>query len=128
MDARQQKAFQIAATTKLRRTKSAWMVPSQAGHGEYRVTHPTLGHMDVVNDLTCTCPDFETRQLPCKHILAVELTIKREAPDGTVVTETVRVTYSQDWTAYNAAQCEEGERFGPMLADLCSKRACNWES
>ncbi|HEY5335052.1 MAG TPA: transposase, partial [Mycobacteriales bacterium] len=35
-------------------------------------------------------------------------------------TETVRVTYAQDWAAYNAAQCEEKERFLPMLRDLCS--------
>ena len=37
-----------------------------------------------------------------------------------MVTEDVKVTYTQDWTAYNAAQCEEKERFMPMLADLCA--------
>jgi transposase len=29
-------------------------------------------------------------------------------------------TYSQDWTAYNAAQVEEKDRFMELLADLCS--------
>lgn len=48
-------------------------------------------------------PDFETRGRACKHIFAVEIVRKRENPDGSVLTETVRVTYSQDWTAYNAA-------------------------
>ena len=30
------------------------------------------------------------------------------------------VTYTQDWAAYNRAQCQEKERFLPMLADLCT--------
>jgi transposase len=58
--------------------------------------------------------------MPCKHVIAVEYTVKRETPAGDVVTETMRVTYSQTWAAYNAAQCEEKDRFMPMLADLCS--------
>ena len=32
----------------------------------------------------------------------------------------MRVTYTQDWAAYNAAQCSEKERFLPLLADLCA--------
>ena len=61
------------------------------------------------------------RQQPCKHVLAVEMTIKREyGPTGEIVSEEVKVTYTQDWTAYNKAQCEEKDRFMPMLADLCS--------
>ena len=53
--------------------------------------------------------------------LAVEYTLRREtAPDGTeTVTETVRVTYSQDWKAYNAAKNGEKDRFAALLADLC---------
>lgn len=120
MDARELKALQIAATLPIKRKQHAWVVPSQTGHGEYRVAHPTLGHLEgALLGLTCTCPDFELRQLPCKHIIAVEYTVKRETPEGDVVTETVKVTYSQTWAAYNAAQCEEKERFMPMLADLC---------
>jgi len=65
-------------------------------------------------------PDFDLRGLPCKHVFAVEIVTKRETPEGDVLTETVRVTYSQDWRSYNMAQCEEKERFLPMLADLCS--------
>lgn len=121
MDTRELKGLQIAATMPIKRRQHAWVVPSQSGRGEYQVAHPTLGHLEgALHGLTCTCPDFEERQLPCKHIIAVEYTVKREHPDGSVVTETVRVTYSQDWAAYNAAQCEEKDRFMPMLADLCS--------
>ena len=34
---REVKALQIAATTKLTRKGNVWTVPSQAGHGEYKV-------------------------------------------------------------------------------------------
>jgi len=113
----------IAATTTLKRTRDGWRVPSQTGFGTYEVTsdHPRIATVDVLSGLTCSCPDFEERQQACKHVFAVEITVKRETvQDGAVVTESVRMTYSQDWSAYNAAQCEEKERFLPMLADLCA--------
>lgn len=123
MDPREMRALQIAATLPIRRLQDGWIVPSQAGHGDYRVAHPdpTLQRLEgVIGGLTCTCPDFEARQLPCKHVIAVEFTIKRETTaTGEVVTQQMRVTYAQTWTAYNAAQCEEKDRFVPMLADLC---------
>ena len=58
-----------------------------------------------------------------KHIYAVEITLKREtAPDGTVTeTETVKVTYSQDWPAYNAAATSEKRHFIELLAGLCEE-------
>jgi transposase len=61
--------------------------------------------------------------MACKHLMAVEIVMRRETTDGDVtVTEevSVKVTYSQDWAAYNRAQCEERDRLLPMLADLCS--------
>jgi hypothetical protein len=36
------------------------------------------------------------------------------------VTKAARVTYKQNWTAYNKAQTEEKQRFGEMLHELCS--------
>lgn len=123
MDARELKGMQIAATLPVKRVQHAWVVPSQTGQGSYKVAHPdpAVARLEgATHGLTCTCPDFEERQLPCKHVIAVEYTIKRETPEGDVVTETVKVTYSQTWTAYNAAQSEEEDRFMPMLADLCS--------
>jgi transposase len=123
MDARELKGMQIAATMPLRRNKQGWLVPSQVGHGTYVVSpaHPSEADTNLYD---CSCPDYETRQQACKHVIAVEYTIKREqGADGQVVTTeemTVRkVTYTQDWAAYNAAQCEEKDRFMPMLADLC---------
>ena len=64
------------------------------------------------------------RQQPCKHIHAVECLIVWETiTDGgqTITTKTkiVRVTYKQNWPAYNAAQTEEKERFIVLLEALC---------
>ena len=118
MDARELKGLQIAATERLRYSKTVgWTVPSQTLPG---ASYNVRQNVPESLGLRCTCPDFETRGRACKHVFAVEIVRKRENPDGSMLTETVRVTYSQDWTAYNAAQIEEKERFLPMLRDLCS--------
>jgi transposase len=111
------KALQIAATSKLKRKGNVWIVPSQAGHGEYEV-HPDP------QAPRCTCPDYESRNARCKHIVAVEYVMMREqTADGcTVVTETVKVTrktYTQDWPAYNAAQTKEKSELQALLYELC---------
>ena len=58
---------------------------------------------------------------PCKHVWAVEYTITmtRNVAGDTTVTQTVKVTYAQDWPAYNAAQANEKRLFLELLADLC---------
>jgi hypothetical protein len=116
MDARQEKGLQIAATTKLVGEDNMWLVPSQAGKGNYVVDAEAK---------QCTCPDFESRQANCKHIFAVEYTIRREYTDDgqtQTVTETVTVkkTYKQEWPAYNAAQVNEKDEFQKLLHELCS--------
>jgi transposase len=117
MDAREQKALEIAAKSKLTRKGDTWLVPSQAGTKKYLVDpNPQEPH--------CTCPDFEARQLRCKHIFAVEYTIQREQTSGgqSIVTESVRITqqtYVQDWPAYNAAQVNEKDQFQSLLHELC---------
>lgn len=94
---------------------TTWKVPSQGNAGSYVVDAAAA---------TCTCPDFELRRSKCKHQWAVEFTQTVETtPDGaTVVTESVKVTrktYTQDWTAYGRAQCEEKERVQLLLRGLC---------
>lgn len=115
MDTREQRGLEIAAKVKLRRKGPVWMVPSQAGKGDMYAVNLNDGTP------TCSCPDHETRRVKCKHIFAVEFTIRRETrPDGTTATtKTVRVTYAQDWTAYNAAQTHEQERVAKLLRGLC---------
>lgn len=116
MEPRQAKALHIAATTALvPHDDGRWHVPSQSGNGTYTVA--------VGADLawSCTCPDFEERLAPCKHVLAVEVTIKREAKVGGVTySETVKVTYRQDWPNYNKAQCNEKRDFMRLLSALCA--------
>src|SRR5690606_21809629 len=94
--------------------------PSQTGVGKYVV------HFREEKP-HCSCPDHETHGGKCKHIYAVEIVVKREQnADGSVtVTEAVRTTeivkrtYSQNWSAYNAAQTNEKHKFQVLLRDLC---------
>ncbi|MGH6712818.1 MAG: transposase [Bradyrhizobium sp.] len=112
---RQQKGLIIAATMPITQNGADFVVPSQSLNGKYRVDGSAK---------TCSCPDFELRQQPCKHVFAVEYVQRRETtvhPSGaTTVTETkaVRFTYAQNWPAYNAAQTTEKEHFVRLLRDL----------
>lgn len=115
MEAREQRGLQIAALFRVQAAGRTWQVPSQTGSGGYTVD--LNGQMPK-----CSCPDFELRQEKCKHIYAVEFTIRREtAPDGTTtVTKTVRVTYGQNWPKYNAAQTSEKTVAASLLKELCN--------
>jgi transposase-like protein len=46
-----------------------WIVPSQTGNGTYTVHFSNTPHFLW----KCTCPDFELRGVPCKHINAVKI-------------------------------------------------------
>jgi transposase len=115
-DARKQRGIELAAMVKItRRADGGWTVPSQAGKGRYTV-------FVTAQKCTCNCPDHEFRGKRCKHIYAVEYAERREQnPDGSVTVErAVRVTYPQNWPAYNAAQTNEKSEFQSLLFDLCS--------
>lgn len=118
MSEREQKALQIAATSKLIRKGDTWLVPSQAGPKKYTVDPNPQSP-------SCTCPDFEARQQRCKHIFATELVIQREyTNDGKTETFTetvsVRKTYKQQWSSYNKSQVNEKADFQTLLHNLCS--------
>jgi transposase len=115
MDTREERGLQIAQNSKIVKTPAGWKVPSQSGNGTY-IVNLDHGHP------FCTCPDFEKRQQPCKHIHAVEFTIQKETkPDGTTtLTQSVKVTCTQEWPAYDDAQMHEQERFVDLLRDLCN--------
>jgi transposase len=117
MDTRQEKGLTLARDKRIHHVAGpTWVCPSQTkGDGAYIVN---------TQSATCTCPDHETRRVKCKHQWAVELSQTIEtAPDGSqVVTESIKVTrktYSQDWPAYNAAQCEEKKTVQQLLRGLC---------
>jgi transposase len=115
LDARQSRGL---ALVKAQRAKikhvagSRWIVPSQ--------TNASGGYVVDAEQNSCTCPDHEDRGVKCKHLWAVayfrhEVTL----PDGTTVVTEKRVTYRQDWPAYNAAQTEERDRVELLLKGLC---------
>lgn len=103
------KRFQIVKTPR------GWRVPSTSFAGKsYLVTFN--GH-----EPKCNCPDCELRKKKCKHIHAVEVYIKREINEEGNITQTkgVKITYSQDWKAYDKAQTNEKLIFMKLLKDLC---------
>src|ERR1043166_6052406 len=115
MDARKARGLQLAHNGKIIKLTQGWRVSSQSGSGSYFVR--------LTKKPSCTCPDFERWQMPCKHIYAVEyLSTWQTETVGqqtvTTKTETVKITYKQSWPAYNAAQTEEKERFIVLLDAL----------
>jgi len=115
MTPRQNRGLEIARTSRIMRTERGWMVPSQSGRGAYLV--------DVEDhDYRCTCPDCQFRRQKCKHIWAVEYWTTREIDMNgkEAITNGMRVTYSQNWPAYNKAQTQEGALFMKLLSALCN--------
>ncbi|HYX71599.1 MAG TPA: transposase, partial [Nitrososphaera sp.] len=121
MNIRQQKGIAIATKATIKRDGNLWLVPSQSGQGKYRVNP---------DKQSCSCPDFDFRGEPCKHIFAVRYTIEKiektkttvKESGKTTVTETVKVTrktYKQEWPAYNKAQTQEKAQFQYLLHQLC---------
>ena len=120
LNERESKALAIATHTQLiRKPNNTWIVPSQSGPKTYTVNPDPESPF-------CDCPDFEFRRARCKHVLAVEIVLKREiVTDGQrqTITETVTVKqkYTQDWQSYNAAQQTEKSHFLALLYQLCSR-------
>lgn len=123
---RRQRGLEIAARCKVVRQGQGWSVPSQSRATKYTVTGITTDTTPGMEAARCTCPDYETRAVKCKHIFAVEYVMERETNgDGSTtitervtVTETVRRTYPQNWPAYNQAQVNEADHFQALLRDL----------
>jgi transposase len=110
---RKAKGLEIAKTGKVKLSGNKWVVPSQSLNRYYDVTLR-------LDKSECNCPDFAERSLKCKHIFAVEWTVSKQLNrDGSVtVTKIKRITYAQDWTAYNKAQTSELKLFDELLTDL----------
>ncbi len=122
---RQERGLMIAAKTRITQKDGVWQVPSASNYAPFYTVNPAKPH--------CTCPDFEKREAKCKHIFAVEIVIERESSTSTttdgettttttteVVKVTKRVTYGQNWEAYNQAQTQEKAIFQKLLRDLCA--------
>lgn len=113
---RQQRGLLIAQKYRIRRTDKGYEVPSQFNKGKYLVKVR-------YDKKECNCPDYETRRCKCKHIYAVEYTLKKEIDNegNTIITETVKKTYPQNWRAYNISQTTEKERFMELLSDITGR-------
>jgi len=113
MDMRQQKGIEIAKKGGITETPKGWIVPSQSGNGSYLVYKEGMRTL-------CTCPDCELHKVECKHQIAVRY-FYHEVTDNegrTTITKAVKVTYPQDWKAYNTAQTSEIRLFDALLKDL----------
>ena len=129
---RRKRGLAIAALVPIKKHCSGYRVPSQSPEGGHYMVN-----LDG-DDPRCTCPDFALRQKPCKHIIAVVLTVYRESgveTPGTVseleaddpeTEETAeaktpaRPTYGQDWKSYYRAQEHEGQYFPLLLHEMCN--------
>lgn len=118
---REQRGVQLAAYCKIEKRGDVWMVPAQSKAGKY-VVSPSK------DNPVCSCPDFEHRGQPCKHVFAVRIVERRErnAQGDMVCVNTVTITekiskptYRQDWPNYNLAQQNEKAHFQELLHDLC---------
>ncbi len=111
---RKQRRQEIAKNGKVRLEGNKWLVPSQSSNKQYEVI---LG----LGSSKCNCPDFAERQIKCKHIFAVEVTIVKtvNVKGNVIITATKKITYAQNWAAYNASQINEQDLFMKLLADLC---------
>jgi len=107
----------IATKCRIKKKGNEWRVPSQTRHIYYRVRYEGFA-----NKPKCSCPDYEFHKEKCKHIFAVEFTLKREidTEGNEILTKSVKVTYPQNWSAYDKSQTNEKTFFMKLLKDLCN--------
>ena len=136
---RQMRGMAIAARVNVKKTPVGYRIPSQSGNGHHIVS--------VGDSPYCSCPDFELRQHPCKHIYAVEFVIQRdegELPQEGTLFQSPKVEMpepsdipvpekerkcrhknckqekcTKSWANYDEAQVHEGDDFLVLLRQLC---------
>lgn len=108
LEVRKERGWNIAKTCKITKSGNGWVVPSQSNGATYDVEFSEFEHKH-----SCTCADYQYRKIKCKHIFAVELVVTEEINEEGTVTQTVtkRVSYAQNWQAYDHAQIDQKELF-----------------
>jgi transposase len=110
MEARKIRGLEIAANCEITREGNVWIVPSQSSSKKYTVN---------LFLQTCTCLDFDSHRLKCKHIHAAEAQLAKESGlQGPLPEKRVRRTYKQEWEAYNQAQINEKAKLLELLHEL----------
>jgi transposase len=113
MNLRQARGLEIADSQEITREGNAYIVPSQTSSKQYSVN---------LTRQTCTCADFNSHRLKCKHIHAAEYQLQRENGATLPVPEkVVKPTYKQEWHEYDQAQINEKAKFLELLFALCSQ-------
>ena len=113
MDRREMKGMQMAHLGRISETPKGWIVPSESGSGAYLVYKED-------EETKCNCPDCQMRKVKCKHQWAVEYFTKESVDElgNKTIEKVVKMTYTQNWKAYNAAQNNEIRMFDELLKDL----------
>lgn len=112
-ETRTERAWAIASTPDTIKLikEGVFKVQSQSGARSY--------HVERTDRWRCDCPDFTTHGVECKHIIAVQLYLEAQRLSLEIVLgDRVRMTYGQDWSAYNLAQTEEIRLFDLLLSEL----------
>jgi hypothetical protein len=113
MELREQKGLEIAAKGGIRYEDGVFFVPSQHGKTKEYLVKEDLS--------ACTCDDFALRLERCKHIYAVDYTLKgvmavaremRKSNSGKRPTD-------RDWTTYGRRKRSEKWMFMQVLHALC---------
>lgn len=113
---RKQRGYQMAMQEKPICKNGIWLVRSQINPRKtYSVSLTLEGSV-------CDCEDYIGRGLKCKHAFAVEYTLTKAIDNKgiTTITETKRMTYPQNWKAYNMASERQKELYLKLLNDLCN--------
>lgn len=97
----------IARSSNIIEKDGYYLVPSQTERDKKYVVR--LGKV-----ASCNCPDFQKRGEEigsCKHLFAAEycFTKQQDHYGNTVITQTTKITYGQDWEAYDKSQTTEKE-------------------
>lgn len=117
MNQREERGLKLATMPIAMGADGYYSVPSQSKIDKrYKVR--------IGKEVYCSCPDFQQRGDEigkCKHIIAVEIRFTKQKDEygNTVLTKTTKVTYSQNWEAYDKSQTTEKEEFLKLLNDLC---------
>ena len=120
---REERGELLAKSTKIVKTPHGWKVASQTNTSRDYIVKFTRDYIVKFtrDEPKCSCPDCELRHKKCKHIYAVEFYIKRQINEEGRITETkgIKVSYSQNWKAYDKSQTNEKIFFMKLLSNLC---------
>ena len=112
---REERGKLLSKSTRIVKTPQGWRVTSQTNTGKQYI-------VKIIKDNPkCECPDCTMRRKKCKHIYAVEFYIKKQIDEEGKITQTkgVKISYSQDWKAYDKSQTNEKLVFLKLLRELC---------